>query len=238
MAARSLIGLFLAAPTDQLLGSSVVTYARTGYAAVVLLKIRISAALPGGAMNGLLLETAPGDSATLIHQYLESLVGRLEELQAEGGSVAIVWLYIFRAILAWYESYFIPALNGSVEEAAPCVSALHPEIGPVLEPFRHCIIPRGSATALQTVPAFDRLSGGSTPGPGIGQSPSVSDMDIEADRGAAFVSLDGDILGGQGNEDLVSTAQLAWDLEEWIDPDFALGDMQRQFPDFSSLPLT
>ncbi|CAK7271139.1 hypothetical protein SEPCBS119000_004448 [Sporothrix epigloea] len=133
MAARSLIGLFLASPTEQLLGSPVVVYARVGYAILVLLKLQMSAALPGGAMRGILIDTATGDSATQVYQYLESLIVRLEQLKALGGRIAAVWTTMVRITHAWYEAYFLPAANG-----CPPQITRDAEFGAVLEPLRHC----------------------------------------------------------------------------------------------------
>ncbi|CAK7265719.1 hypothetical protein SEPCBS57363_001724 [Sporothrix epigloea] len=215
MAARSLIGLFLASPTEQLLGSPVVVYARVGYAVLVLLKLQISAALPGGAMRGILIDSATGDSATQIYQYLESLIARLEELKTLGGRIAAIWMTMVRITHAWYEAYFLPAANG-----CPPQTADNSEFGAVLEPLRHCFLSKDECDMRKETTE-------------VRQKPTVgTDMYPRA----ALVSGVGTTMCGTlttmsnvAAEAFSPGASLDTDeIDQWMDPRIGLGDIQNR----------
>ncbi|CAK7216081.1 hypothetical protein SBRCBS47491_002711 [Sporothrix bragantina] len=232
MAARSLIGLFLSSPTDQLLGSPVVVYARVGYAVLMLLKLQISAALPGGAMQGLMIDTATGDSATQTYQYLESLIARLEELEALGGRIAAVWVTMVRITHAWYEAYFVPAANGR-----PPLETNNPDIGPVLEPLRHCLLSRDSHYMGTRAYAETRQKpqAGSEQ---LKQHPySVTDQGYAAlvsDFGTSVCSMLA-AMSAEEEEAFLSSALDTGEIDRWMDPRIGLGDIQNQIFEFSAI---
>jgi hypothetical protein len=228
MASRSLIGLFLSSPTEQLLGSPVVVYARVGYAVLVLLKLQISAALPGGAMNGLLIDTVTGDSATQIYQYLESLIARLEELEARGGRIASVWMSTIRVIHAWYEAYFIPAVSGRGPES-------NSDVDPVLEPLRHCVQSTVVQPAYTITPdvvkqnvALDMLK----------QHPySVTDQgfaSLVSEFGTSVCNVLSTMSPGE-EEAFLSSALDMGEIDRWMDPSIGLGDIQNRLFEFTAL---
>lgn len=173
MAARSLIGVFLSAPTEQLLGSPVVVYARVGYSILLLLKLQTSAALPGGAMHGILYDTATGSSATQIHHYLESTIVRLEELTARGGHIASVWLSIFQVICEWYEAYFLPAASGLPSPPADSVTGL----GPVLVPLQRCLLSPSAREKSRTLGAAQTSTAAQEEEPALAAELEVSDIE-------------------------------------------------------------
>lgn len=228
MASRSLIGLFLASPTEQLLGSPVVVYARVGYAVLVLLKLQISAALPGGAMNGLLIDTVTGDSATQIYQYLESLIVRLEELEALGGRIASVWMSMVRIIHAWYEAYFIPAASGRGAES-------HSNVDPILEPLRHCVQSSVVQPAYTITPEAVRQMVGADM---LKQHPySVTDQgfaSVVPDFGSSVCSVLA-TMSSEEEEAFLSSALDTGEIDRWMDPRIGLGDIQNRLFEFSAL---
>ncbi|EFX02303.1 fungal transcriptional regulatory protein [Grosmannia clavigera kw1407] len=134
--ARALIGIFLAAPTKQLRGMPVFSYARISYAIVVLLKLELSAVLPGGAMHGLMRHVGgPGSSTTQIHHYLGKLSWRMRQLRTRHRHLARMWAPLVEAVSEWYEGYLLPAAGGHIsDEKASTASG----VGPVLRPLRHC----------------------------------------------------------------------------------------------------
>ncbi|CAK7202043.1 hypothetical protein SEUCBS139899_004761 [Sporothrix eucalyptigena] len=232
MAARSLIGLFLSSPTEQLLGSPVVVYARLGYAVVVLLKLQISAALPGGAMHGIWVDTATGDSATQIYQYLESLIARLEELEALGGRIAAVWMSMVRITHAWYEAYFLPAVRGA---PPPLLLHANPDIGPVLEPLRHCLLTSPAGQNLIGQPLDQKLKPGSEQ---LKQHPySVTDQgyrELVSDFGTSVCSMLA-TMSAEEEEAFLSSALESGEIDRWMDPRIGLGDIQNQIFEFSAM---
>lgn len=240
MAARSLIGLFLASPTEQLLGSPVVVYARLGYAVLVLLKLQISAALPGGSMNGLLIDSATGDSATQIYQYLESLIARLGELEARGGRIAAVWMSMVRIIHEWYEAYFIPAASGRSAEVLPA----HADIAPVLEPLRHCLI-SNTWQQNQEPTTLKQQQHQQSQQQQNQQYQQQQDLHPVTDQGyAALVSGFGTSvcsmlasMSAEEEEAFLASAVATGEVDRWMDPSIGLGDIQNQLFEFSVLNL-
>lgn len=235
MASRSLIGLFLASPTEQLLGSPVVVYARVGYAVLVLLKLQISAALPGGAMNGLLIDTVTGDSATQIYQYLESLIARLEELEALGGRIASVWMSMVRIIHAWYEAYFIPAVSGRSVEA-------NSDVDPILEPLRHCVHSNSNVVQPAYTITPEAVKQKVTPDM-LKQHPySVTDQgfsSLVSDFGTSVCSTSMcSVLSAMSRDEeeaFLSSALDTGEIDRWMDPRIGLGDIQNRLFEFSAL---
>ncbi|EPE10511.1 c6 transcription factor [Ophiostoma piceae UAMH 11346] len=219
MAARSLIGVFLSAPTEQLLGSPVVVYARVGYSILLLLKLQISAALPGGAMNGILLDTATGDSATQIYHYLESTIARLEELFARGGHIAGVWLAIFKVLHTWYEAYFLPAATG-----APISNSIGIGIDPVLVPLRQCLL--SPTERKKHMKGHDNVST---------QSPAGQDLAAIASGISTPLCSVLATLKPEDEEVFLSTALEAGDIDRWMDPRIGLGEIQSQLFEFAGL---
>ena len=219
MAARSLIGVFLSAPTEQLLGCPVVVYARLGYSILLLLKLQISAALPGGAMRGILLDTATGESATQVYHYLESTIARLEELAARGGHIAEAWLAIFQLLLDWYEAYFLPAATG-----APISSSNSIGIGPVLVPLRQCLLSPAERKKHREGPGHPSTQPSTDQdlafiSPGNSASPCSVLATLRPEEEAAFLL----------------TALEAGDIDRWMDPQIGLGDIQNQLFEFTGL---
>lgn len=231
MASRSLIGLFLASPTEQLLGSPVVVYARVGYAVLVLLKLQISAALPGGSMNGLLIDTVTGDSATQIYQYLESLIARLEELEALGGRIASVWMSMVRIIHAWYEAYFIPAASGRE------VTTSNSNVDPVLEPLRHCV--QSSVVQPPVYMINQEAAKQKNVSPEMmKQHPySVTDQGFSSLVSDFGTSICGVLstMNADEEEEFLSSALDTGEVDRWMDPRIGLGDIQNRLFEFSAL---
>ncbi|ERT01086.1 hypothetical protein HMPREF1624_02325 [Sporothrix schenckii ATCC 58251] len=229
MASRSLIGIFLASPTEQLLGSPVVVYARVGYAVLVLLKLQISAALPGGAMHGLLLDTVTGDSATQIYQYLESLIARLEELEALGGRIASVWIAMVRIIHTWYEAYFIPAASGRPAES-------NSNVNPVLEPLRYCVQSSQVQPPYTITPEVLKHSE-------LHRDRRKHDPYSVTDEGfASLVTGIGTSVCGMlstmspaEEEAFLSSALDTGEIDRWMDPRIGLGDIQNRLFEFSAM---
>ncbi|KIH92534.1 fungal transcriptional regulatory protein [Sporothrix brasiliensis 5110] len=229
MASRSLIGIFLASPTEQLLGSPVVVYARVGYAVLVLLKLQISAALPGGAMHGLLLDTVTGDSATQIYQYLESLIARLEELEALGGRIASVWIAMVRIIHTWYEAYFVPAASGRPAES-------NSNVNPVLEPLRYCVQSSQVQPPYTITPEILKHSE-------LHRDRRKHDPYSVTDEGfASLVNGIGTSVCGMlstmspsEEEAFLSSALDTGEIDRWMDPRIGLGDIQNRLFEFSAM---
>lgn len=118
--AQAVVDTFLSMPTATLACGSVVVYARMGYAIVILMKIHASAALPGGALSGVV---DPG--ATRMGEYLERVVGHLADVSKYQCRLASeAWLPIMSQLRDWYRRHLVPGEQDDDDDDAPGIAEL------------------------------------------------------------------------------------------------------------------
>lgn len=108
--AHLVLDILLATPMSWLRCSPVIVYARTGYALTILMRIYMSASLPGGALHGVL-----SPETTRMDLYLDKILRKLSDLAAQRCRIAETWLSIITKINDWFKYSFAKVLqtNGS-----------------------------------------------------------------------------------------------------------------------------
>jgi len=152
---HDLFETFISMPVKSLQCSPVTVYARLLYAAVVLIKISISATTEGAQLYGIITQEEVN-----MDFYLDKAVAKLTETSNEGCVVATKFLFILHAILRW--------LRNSIHDDASQGIGSDP-VGEVIMPLKYLNIrddglPAFSQTS-QSASFQDPIgSGGQVPG--------------------------------------------------------------------------
>ncbi|KAI5456921.1 hypothetical protein BGZ63DRAFT_428361 [Mariannaea sp. PMI_226] len=129
-AAQSSCDTFIAMSTEYIQCLPIATYARLGYALVVLVKVSVSTHSANGALKGIMPpETTRAD------QYLEQVVAKLSATGISGCRAAVKWLEVIESIADWFQLFLSSAadgVNGRVD------------VG-ILEPLKHLNLTIGTA---------------------------------------------------------------------------------------------
>jgi len=151
---HDLFETFISMPVESLQCSPVTVYARLLYAAVVLIKISISAATEGAQLYGVITQEEVN-----MDFYLDKAVAKLTETSNKGCVVATKFLFILHAILRW--------LRNSIHDDASQEIGSNP-MGEVIMPLKYFNI-RDDGTAFSQTSQSASLQGPIGPG---GQVPS------------------------------------------------------------------